>query len=56
MRIIGGLTIVVMWVVRDAKRHDFMGVSVALLVGGAMAVICYFWVRPENPVSSGGNL
>ena len=44
-RTIGGFTIVVLWVVRDGLRHDFIGVSAALLLGIAMSVTCYFWVR-----------
>jgi len=55
VRIIGGLTVVVMWAVRDFRRHDFTGVAIALLVGAAMAISCYFWVRPEKTVRTRSN-
>ena len=47
-RMSGGMTIVVIWAVRDGLKHDSAGVSVALLTGIMMATICYFWVRSDS--------
>ena len=55
IRIIDGLTIVVMWALGDFKRHDFIGVAIALLVGAGMAISCYFWVRPKKTVPTRSN-
>jgi len=45
---LGCLLIVSMWVVQAILRHDFNGVTFALLTGISMAAICYFWVRSDS--------
>jgi hypothetical protein len=44
-RMLGGLVIMVMWMVQDGLKHDYLGVTIALLSGVVMSVLCYFWVR-----------
>ena len=45
---IGAFIIVVMWAVRDTVKHDFVGVTAAVMMGIAVSVACYFWTRSDS--------
>lgn len=42
-RSVGGYVVVLLWVLRDARRHDLLGVFAAMLTGCALTFICYRW-------------
>jgi hypothetical protein len=46
-RMIGAFIIVVIWAVRDTLKHDFVGVTTAVMTGIAVSVACYFWTRSD---------
>ena len=47
-RVVGAYTVLVVWVIRDARSRHTVGVIVALITAVIVSVIGYLWARP-NP-------
>ncbi|HZQ18563.1 MAG TPA: hypothetical protein VFA90_07555 [Terriglobales bacterium] len=47
-RIIGGYFIVLLWIIRDIRRHEPLGISAAIVTGTVLSVLCYQALHPNK--------